>query len=289
VSPAVLRGIFSKIKTMQNNQNNKAYKKSNFGGAFFFLPKKKKRALGVIYAFCRYADDIVDEGYQDAQARLVALRQEIEAVFSSKPTTALGQDLVEVLKDFKIPKKYFLDLIDGVETDLRPAVRFETFGDLKWYMYRVASIVGLMCIEIFGYTNEKTKEYAQTLGYAVQMTNIVRDAFEDAKINRIYLSKESLESLGIEEQEVLALKDSPKIEAVLFLALEKSQNYYNKAHKILPKEDFASLLAARAMGNIYEAILQKIQKSPCRFCAKKIKLSKLEKLRILLKTWRERP
>lgn len=269
--------------------DNKSYKKSNFGGAFFFLPEEKKEALSIIYTFCRLADDIVDEGYSDAKERLADLRKEIKLVFEGAPSTELGKDLKKVIKAFPIPEQYFTDLIDGVERDLDNPVRFDTLGDLKWYMYRVASIVGLMCIEIFGYKNPNSKEYAEAMGYAVQLTNIVRDICPDSKINRLYIPKEDLESFGVSEQDLFSCKDTRKVNALLFFEMERAQDYYNKARSLLPKEDFKSLLAARAMGNIYEAILKKLQKTPCRLGGKKIKLSKLEKVKILIKTWRENP
>ena len=151
------------------------YKKSNFGAAFFFLSKEQKEALGVIYAFCRLADDIVDDTPKTAPAQLADLTAELEQVFNGKPKTELGQDLQKVIKKFPIPKQYFYDLIEGVRSDLNNPVRYQTQEKLNWYMYRVASVVGLMCIEIFGYKNPVSKKYAETLGYAVQLTNILRD------------------------------------------------------------------------------------------------------------------
>ena len=267
---------------MQNS-----YKKSNFGAAFFFLNKEQKEALGIIYAFCRLADDIVDDDPQTAPSQLANLTLELDQVFSGAPKTELGKDLRSVIQKFPIPKEYFYDLIEGVKSDLKTPVRCQTEKDLNWYMYRVASIVGLMCIEIFGYKNPISKKYAETLGYAVQLTNILRDIAEDAKINRIYLPLEDLQKFKVSPEDILTLRHTEEVKKLFDFELDKAQKLYDDARKILPKEDFKTLLTARAMGAIYEKILFKLKQQACLPCEKKLKLSKLQKLLILLKTWRE--
>lgn len=232
-----------------------SYKKSNFGGAFFFLSKEQRGKLAAIYAFCREADDTVDENYPDAPARLAALRAKVPALAAQ----------------LNIPAQYFMDLLDGMESDLRPQVTFADRPALEWYMYRAAAVVGLMCIEVFGYTNPRAKDYAVQLGYAVQQTNILRDVEDDAKINRFYIPQS---------------EQGPNARA---LQIAAAQKYYAAAAALLPKEDFKTLLPARAMGNIYRAILQKTQKASCPQGGKKLKLSKLQKIFILLKTFLERP
>jgi phytoene synthase len=269
---------------------NTSYKKSNFGGAFFFLSKEKRKALGIIYDFCRAADDIADDGLCDAKERLKGLRAETALVFEHKPLTPLGAALSDVADNYPISKDTLIDLIDGVERDLQTPVRFETIDDLKWYTRRVAGAVGLMCIEIFGYSNPAAKNYAVALGHAVQLTNIARDICEDAKINRIYIPKEDLERFSLTEEDILnPAADRAKLQSLLLYQLERAADYFQKAAALLPKEDFAALLPARAMGNIYLALLKKLRKNPCPFGGKKIKLSKLEKVLILFQTWRENP
>ena len=253
-----------------------SYKKSNFGGAFFFLPREKRDALGTIYAFCRLADDIVDEGFPDARERLAALRASIKS----------DNELKKVIEKYNIPQHYFTDLIDGMARDLQTPVRFGTFEDLKWYLHRAASVVGLMCIEVFGYKNPAARDYAINLGYAVQLTNIARDWREDALINRIYFPKEDIQKFGVWTEDILSGR-CPK--ELLLHMLEKAQYYYDTAAKLLPKEDFKTLLPARAMGNIYYEIFKKLQKTPCGQAGKKIKLNKAQKLIVLYKTWRETP
>ncbi|MBO7605130.1 MAG: squalene/phytoene synthase family protein, partial [Elusimicrobiaceae bacterium] len=148
----------------------------------------------------------------------------------------------------------------------------------------VASAVGLMCIEIFGYKNPMSKKYAETLGYAVQLTNILRDIAEDAKINRIYLPLEDLQKFKVSPEDILTLKHTAEVKNLFDFELEKAQKLYDEAREILPKEDFKTLLTARTMGAIYEEILHKLKQQSCLPCEKKIKLSKLQKIWILFKT-----
>ena len=255
-----------------------SYKKSNFGAAFFFLSKKQKEALGIVYAFCRYADDIVDDNYEQAPALLTQLRAELTMI-----TTDFAAHLAQVIEDYSIPREYFFNLIDGVESDLREPVRFETFKDLEWYIYRVAGVVGLMCIHIFGFKNPKTKDYAITLAKAVQMTNILRDIAEDSTIDRIYLPLEDLQRFNVSQDDILQQKNTPQIKALLAFERERTESFYKQAQELLPKEDFKTMLAARIMGNIYRAIFNKTK--ACKIFKHKIKLSKLRKIFIILNTW----
>ena len=257
-----------------------SYKKSNFGLAFSFLSKKQKEALSLIYAFCRYADDVVDDNFEQAPDLLAQIRAEL-----TKPTMDFYFQLEEVIQDFSIPREYFFDLIEGVESDLREAVSFETFKNLEWYIYRVAGVVGLMCIHIFGFKNPQTKEYAITLAKAVQMTNILRDIAEDSKINRLYLPLEDLKKFQVPAEDILNCHNTDEIKNLLAFERQRTLDFYNKAKELLPKEDFKSMFAARIMGNVYKAIFDKMDS--CRILKEKIKLNKLQKIFVILKTWRE--
>ena len=255
-----------------------SYKKSNFGFAFSFLSKAQREALSIVYAFCRYADDIVDDHMEQAPELLAKLRADL-----TMPNTDFAFQLAKVIEDFYIPREYFFDLIDGVEYDLKTPVRFGTFRDLEWYIYRVASVVGLMCIHIFGFKNPQTKDYAITLGKAVQMTNILRDIAEDSKIDRIYLPLEDLIKFNVSQEDILQIKDTPQISKLLAFERERTEDLYKQADLILPKEDFKNMLAARVMGNIYRAIFDKTK--PCKIFKYKLKLNKIEKIFTVLKTW----
>ena len=252
-----------------------------------FLPVQKRQALSVIYSYCRLADDIVDEHYPDAKEKLLSLREETQRVFEGKARTELGRNLQEILLSFKIPQKIFFDLIDGVSYDLNPRPRFNTAADMEKYLYGVAGTVGLMCIEIFGYSKEKTKDYAVVLGRAVQMTNILRDIYADGKENRLYLPLEDLQNFNVEEEELFAAADNERIKALLAFEGERARQYYKQAQSLLPKEDFNSLLAARAMGALYFKILERFSKT-CAVGVKKIKLNKVQKALVLLSVLLER-
>src|SRR5574337_914340 len=178
---------------------------SNFYYAFLFLPKLKREALYAVYAFCRLSDDLVDESQAgaDPAAALTRWRKALDTHFEdsvdSPVITAIGQ----AARRFHIPKVYFEELLNGMEMDLTHA-RYATFEELYPYCYRVASIVGLICIEIFGYTNPQTKTYAEQLGIAFQLTNILRDVGVDAQRGRIYLPQDELRQFGYSEEELLA-------------------------------------------------------------------------------------
>ena len=257
-----------------------SYKKSNFGTAFFFLSKKQKEALKLIYAFCRYADDIVDDNFGNAPSLLKELREDLQ-----NPSKDFFIKLKKVIKDFKIPKQYFFDLIDGVERDLKTPVRFETFKDLEWYIYRVAGVVGLMCIHIFGFKNKQTIEYAKNLANAIQITNILRDIGEDSKIDRLYLPLEDLKKFQVSQEDIFKKNNTYEVKKLLAFERQRTQAFYNQADKLLPKEDFKNMLAARIMGNIYKAIFERT--APCIIFEEKIKLNKFHKILIMFKTWRE--
>lgn len=259
-----------------------SYKKSNFGPAFFFLSKKQKEALSIIYAFCRYADDIVDENFEDAPLLIADLRAEL-----TMPKTDFFEKLEQVRQEFNIPQDYFFDLIDGVEYDLQESVRFNTFKELEWYIYRVAGVVGLMCIHIFGFKNKQTIEYAKNLASAVQMTNILRDIAEDSAIDRLYLPLEDLERFGVFIEDIFEINNNPQVKKLLEFERERTLTFYTKAELSLPNEDFKTMLPARIMGNIYRAIFDKT--APCIIFKNKLRLNKLQKIFIALKTWREKP
>lgn len=183
---------------------------SNFFYSFLFLPKHKRQAIIDIYSFCREIDDIVDEiddeagssgshrsneNSNRARQALNQWRAELDRVFAGQPTSSLGIRIRNVLDQFPMPQNYFNELILGCEMDL-DRKRYETFDDLYQYCYRVASITGLMCVEIFTYQSVKTREYAVNLGIALQLTNILRDLKEDAGRGRIYLPQEDLRRFG---------------------------------------------------------------------------------------------
>lgn len=234
--------------------------RSNFYYAFLFLPKPKREALYAVYAFCRLSDDLVDEskaGVNPADA-LAQWRKALDACLDdgvdSPIITAVGQ----AARRFHIPKVYFEELLNGMEMDLTRA-RYATFEELYPYCYRVASIVGLICIEIFGYTNPLTKRYAEQLGIAFQLTNILRDVGVDAQRGRIYLPQDELQRFGYSEEELLAGRYNHAFTELMRFQCERARGFFRTASAVLTAEDERSLLAAEIMRAIYYRLLLRIE------------------------------
>jgi phytoene synthase len=258
---------------------------SNFYYAFKLLPAQRRRALYATYAFCRFVDDIADdEEVREPAALLQRWREELEHVYNGAPTRAISRALADSVRRFAIPRRYFEEIIDGVEMDLIRK-RYGTFAELRLYCYRVASAVGLICIEIFGYRNPQTRTYAENLGLAFQLTNIIRDVREDAGRGRIYLPLEDLERFAVKEEELLSGQHSERFERLMEFQARRAREFYRVAEAALPDEDRASLLTAEAMRLIYSALLQRIVKSRYRVMDGKFRLSAPHKIFLVGRAW----
>ncbi|MDE2799507.1 MAG: presqualene diphosphate synthase HpnD [Gemmatimonadota bacterium] len=259
---------------------------TNFFYAFVFLPRKKREAIFSAYAFSRHTDDIVDDAAspEEAGCRLEAWREQLHACYEGSATHPIAQNLQGVLRDFPIPKAHFLALIEGVEMDLTKN-RYATFDELREYCYRVASVVGLICIEIFGYRNSQTREYAVNLGLALQLTNILRDVHTDWQQDRIYLPGEEMVRFGYPE-EALARGDynAAFVDLMRFQA-QRAWDYYQKAEELLPAEDQTAMFSAQIMGKIYAQLLVKIQRANYDVFGTSVRLNNLHKLGIALRYW----
>ncbi|MEW6127821.1 MAG: presqualene diphosphate synthase HpnD [Acidobacteriota bacterium] len=259
---------------------------SNFYYSFLFLPTKKRRAITTVYKFCRILDDIVDNDKtgRDPLGELTHWREEIAACFRGFPNTEFGEELSEVIDDFDIPEQPFIDLIEGMEMDLE-WTSYQSFADLREYCYRVASAVGLICIEIFGYDSPGTREYAVNLGLALQLTNILRDLKEDAERGRIYIPLEDMERFGYSEQDLKANRyNAPFIELMKY-EHRRAEYYFNRAASSLPEQDRQTMFAAEIMGAIYREILNKIQAVEYNVFHNRVSLSKFRRLEIALQVW----
>jgi 15-cis-phytoene synthase len=258
---------------------------SNFYYAFKLLPAPRRRALYATYAFCRFVDDIADdERVRDPGALLRRWREELDRVYNGEPTRAISRALADSVRRFSIPRRYFEEIIDGVEMDLSRN-RYRTFEELRLYCYRVASAVGLICIEIFGYRNPQARNYAENLGVAFQLTNIIRDVREDAERGRIYLPLEDLEHFAVTEEEVLQSRHSDRFERLMEFEAQRAREFYRIAERALPPEDRTSLLTAEAMRLIYSALLHRIEKSRYRVMDGKLRLSAPLKLLLVGRAW----
>lgn len=260
--------------------------KTNFYYSFLFLPKAKRDAIFTVYSFCRQTDDIVDSASSPEAARvpLDAWRKELDACFERKPTHPITQALGDVVERFSIPCEYFHELIDGCEMDL--TIRcYETFDDLKTYCYRVASVVGLICIEIFGYRNPNTRDYAVNLGMALQLTNILRDVGEDIRNGRIYLPAEDLERFGYSEEELQREIYNPAFVDLMRFHAMRAQDYYDKADSLYDRRDHHLLFPAEIMKKIYYRLFEKIARADYNVYANRIRISNRQKMFIAASTF----
>ena len=249
------------------------------------LPKVKREAMRRVYDFCRYTDDLVDEDAVTSKQELLAeWREEVEACYKGTATHPVMQALENTVREFHIPKEYLFKLINGVEMDLHKA-RYETFQELQEYCYAVASVVGLISIQVFGFKHEQTREYAINLGYALQLTNILRDIKQDAAKNRIYLPLEDLRKFGYDEQSLLSFRYDEKFIALMKFETDRARNYYLKARALLVPDERPSMVAAEIMDGIYFRILDKIEREKYNVFAKRIRISNLQKMLIVFDCW----
>jgi phytoene synthase len=260
--------------------------RSNFYYAFLFLAKEKRQALYAVYAFCRSVDDIADgpAAAQEKPRLLDEWRRELERCYNGAAQHPITVKLAESLQRFPIPKELFEELIAGVEMDLT-RVRYPTFPELYAYCYRVAGVVGLMCIEIFGYRNAKTKDYAINLGVALQLTNIIRDLKGDAERGRIYLPQDDLARFGYPEEDLLRGAYTPAFSELMHFAGNRARQYFHHARQLLAEEDRRSLVAAEIMGAIYYRLLEAIEASQYRVFDRTVTLPTPQKLWIALSLW----
>jgi phytoene synthase len=258
---------------------------SNFYYAFMLLPGERRQALYSVYAFCRFVDDIADSESVGRPAELLARwREELERVFNGSPTHPISRALAHNVRRFTIPRRYFEEIIDGVEMDLG-RTRYAAFEELRLYCYRVASVVGLVCIEIFGYRNPRAREYAEHLGIAFQLTNIIRDLSEDAARGRIYLPLEDLARFGVSEDDILQGVDTLELRRLLEYEVERARSFYAQAASALPAEDRAAMVCAEAMRSIYHALLERIACDGCDVIGRRYRLSTPRKLYLVGRTW----
>jgi phytoene synthase len=257
----------------------------NFYYAFLFLPRAKREAIYAVYAFCRYCDDIADgnQALATQQALLQAWREELERCYTGSPHHPITHALQRVIAAYPIPKPYFEELIRGVEMDLTIR-RYATFSDLELYCYRVASVVGLMCIEIFGYAHPGVQGYARHLGMALQLTNIMRDVKEDAERGRIYVPLEDLQAFRCPETALLQYQYTAEFVALMQFQGRRALEYYRKADACLLPGDKASLLTPEIMAGIYRATLRKIVRRRYNVFQGRTSLTTVHKVGIALRT-----
>ena len=262
---------------------------SNLALAFILLPREKRDAMSALYAFCRAVDDVADEDAvptEKRRAELAAWRNDIRrACENKKPEFILNQEFAPVIQEFKLPFALFDELLQGCEMDLEK-VRYADYAELELYCYRVASAVGLLSLEIFGYKNPACHDYAIHLGKALQLTNILRDVKNDAARGRIYLPQTELKKFNVREDDILQSRYTENYGALARSVAERAKNFYSLAQKNLPPEDRQSMVAAELMGSVYWRLLQKLEAEQFNvFGDARVKLSKPQKLALIFKSW----
>lgn len=261
--------------------------KSSFYYAFTLLEKPKREAMNTVYAFCRRTDDIVDFGEDSDELKYEKLRRwrvELEKAFHGGSEIQLLNKLVTYVKQFNIPLDPFFELIAGVEMDLQRK-RYISFDDLAQYCYLVASTVGLMCIEIFGYKHSSAKDYAINLGLAMQLTNILRDVGKDYELGRVYLPQDDMKKFNYSENDLQNKIYNEHFVKLMSYQADRAKHFFQLANDSLNYEDKRSMFAARAMQHIYYRLLKRLEAENYNVFEKKIKVGKLEKVAISLGVW----
>ena len=265
-----------------------AESKSSFLAGFRFLPQPKRDAMTVLYAFCRELDDVVDDcsDRHVAQTTLNWWRGELAKVFGGEmPEHPVCRALKTVAADFGLPQEELEDIINGMQMDLEQA-RYGRFEDLKLYCYRVAGVVGRLIARILGFRRPETLQYAETLGLALQLTNIIRDVGEDARNGRIYLPTEELQRFNVPAQVLMQCTPTPEFAALMDFQINRTRDTYREAVALLPSEDKKSQKVGLVMGSIYYALLNEIAADGAENVLKyKIAIPSPRKKRIALKTW----
>jgi len=267
-------------------QERAAKSGSSFYYSFVFLPPERRRAITALYAFCREIDDVVDNAGEPAIARskLAWWRGEIGQMFAGSPSHKVTQALRPALAAYDLPAAHFLALIDGMQMDLDQA-RYLDYESLRLYCHRAAGVVGLLAAPIFGYTDPRTLEYADTLGLALQLTNIIRDVGEDARRGRIYLPQADLQRFGVSSASILRAEYTPGFEPLMKFQIDRARAQYDLALAALPQADRRNQRPGLIMAAIYRTLLDEIEGERGRVLHQRIALPPLRKLWIAWKTW----
>jgi 15-cis-phytoene synthase len=274
---------------MQESRTITQKSASNLALAFVLLPRAKRDGMSALYAFCREVDDVADDEDAPVEQRreqLAAWRADVRrACGTEQPQFAVNRELQPVIHTYRLPFDYFDELIRGVEMDL-DIKRYEDYERLDLYCYRVASVVGLLSIEIFGYKNPACRDYAIHLGKALQLTNILRDVRSDAERGRIYLPLSELKRFNVSSEEILRHEYSQRFFHVASDAAGRARHFYRLACEALPREERRGMVAAELMGSVYWRLLRKLEARRFNvFGAKPMRLNRGQKLLLILRTW----
>jgi len=258
----------------------------NFYYAFLTLPSAQRKAIYVAYAFCRHCDDSVDQvaSTEEKLSNLAALQRELEQTYSGHAREPVFVALADVAQKYDIPKEYFHEVISGVESDLVKD-RYEDFDQLRRYCYQVASVVGLICLQIFGYKDEAAKQRAVDLGLAMQLTNIARDVQEDLGYGRIYLPQDEIARFGYTEEELKSGVVNEAFTELMRFQAQRARSYFQSGFQLLPYLSLRSRACPAVLGRLYSKVLERIEDADYDVLNNRISLSTGEKVRVTLQTW----
>ena len=267
-------------------QNKATQSGSSFYYSFRFLPPPRRRAITALYAFCREVDDIADEvsDVNIARAKLGWWRAELANLFQGHPQHPVTKALMPATNSYGVDQSRLNEIIDGMEMDLTRH-RYSDFESLKLYCHRVAGVVGQLSAGIFGYANPKTLVYAENLGLAFQMTNIIRDVGEDARRDRIYLPQDELTRFGVSTNDILAARHSPAFQQLMAFQSERAKSIYDAAFEALSPEDRLPQRPGLIMSAIYRTLLEEIARDGYQVLTQRISLTPMRKLWIAWRTW----
>lgn len=259
---------------------------SSFYYSFLFLPVERRRAITALYAFCREVDDTVDECTDPTIARnkLNWWRKEVNTMVQGAPSHPVTQALQPHLSAYSLDIKHLLAIIDGMEMDL-DQTRYLDYPGLKRYCWHVASVVGILSASIFGVTNPRTLDYAEKLGLAFQLTNIIRDVGEDARKGRIYLPVNELQQFNVTAADILNARHTENFEKLMRFQAERALVAYDEALALLPAEDRRAQRPGLMMAAIYRALLEEIRRDNFHVLNQKISLTPIRKLWLAWKTY----
>ena len=274
---------------MQHSQAITRKSASNLALAFILLPKPKREAMAALYAFCREVDDVADEDATPAATRAAQLaewRVDIrQACNGGAPRFPVNREFQPFIEQYQLGFELFDELIQGCEMDLH-TTSYETYAQLELYCHRVASVVGLLSIKIFGYKNPACETYAVQLGQALQLTNILRDVRADAERGRIYLPQEELKRFGVTPEEIMRHEYSERYRALAGSVAAQARQFYLRAAQSLPAEDRPAMVAAELMGSVYWQLLLKLEAHQFNvFGAERIRLGRAHKIFLILRSW----
>lgn len=259
---------------------------ANFSVGFRFLPKRKRRAVYAAYAFCRWADDIVDEETSsqasglEPRVKLDEWQEELEACYAGRPTHPITIALADALQYFAIPKSGFLALIAGCKQDL-VKTRYATFDELLHYCELVAASISDISLAIFGYKTDKAIEHGRNLSTALQLTNITRDIGDDLTRNRIYIPEEELRRFGISEADLFARVQNTAMRKMIEFQIDRAESYFRAAEPLLEELSFDARFPTLLMGGVYATVLAKLRKDPLTVIRRRLSLSTLQKVMVV--------